>query len=251
MNPNIVGTTSTGNEIGAKGNVINDLFNLNVQLTNGWKDELNIVFHAAATAGFDAGLEAPKTSSPYAEMVNLYAITSTGNMSWDAIPYDDNQVVAVAFTGGVFGNTYTLNPDFSQTTNGWQIYLKDLHTNTTTLLNGSNGYTFTHDANAPEQRFELLFTNSTLGDEELPATSKMDQVFVYQQGGNNFVHFPNSMMGGQATIEVMALSGQLISTQEVEISGATTAIALGDMPSAWYIVRISHPQGVLTHKVAK
>jgi hypothetical protein len=249
--PSVVGTTSTPNAIGNKGTPINDLFVLNVQLPNGWRDELNIVFHPSATSGFDAGLEAPKLNSPYSEMVNLYAVVQNGNMSWDAIPYEDNQIIPVAFTGGVFGTTYTLSPDFSQTTNGWQIYLKDLYTNTTTLLNGSNGYTFTHDANAPEQRFELLFTNSTLGEDELPATSKMDEVFVYQQGGENFVHFPNSLMGGVATIEVMALSGQIISTQQVEISGTTTAIALGNLPSAWYIVRIAHPNGVLTHKVAK
>jgi hypothetical protein len=184
-------------------------------------------------------------------MANLYAVDHNQNLSWDALPYVDNQVVPVAFTAGVFGNTYTLSPDFSQTTNGWEIYLKDLYTNTTTLLNGSNGYTFTHDANAPEQRFELLFSNSTLGEDELPSTSKMDEVFVYQQGGENFVHFPNSLMGGAATIEVMALSGQIISTQQVEISSTTTAIALGNLPSAWYIVRIAHPNGVLTQTVAR
>jgi hypothetical protein len=228
-----------------------DLFALRFDLPNGWADQLQVLFHPGATPGYDNGMEALKQMSPTASMANLYAVDHNQNLSWDALPYVDNQVVPVAFTAGVFGNTYTLSPDFSQTTNGWEIYLKDLYTNTTTLLNGSNGYTFTHDANAPEQRFELLFSNSTLGEDELPATSKMDEVFVYQQGGENFVHFPNSLMGGVATIEVMALSGQIISTQQVEISSTTTAIALGNLPSAWYIVRIAHPNGVLTHKVAR
>ena len=249
MDPAIVGTISTTNEIGYKTNQINDVFVLGVQLQNGWKDELNIVFNANATSGFDAGLEAPKTNSPYTEMVNIAATNQERPMSWEAIPYLDNQVVPVAFTGGVFGNSYTLTPDFSQTTNGWQIYLKDLYTNTTTLLNGSAGYTFTHDANAPAERFELLFTNSTLDAEDAPATSKLDEVFVYQQNGENFIHFP-AHLSGMATVEVVALSGQVINRQEVDITTAVTKVEFGAAPRAYYLVRIAHPGGVYTATVA-
>jgi hypothetical protein len=136
------------------------------------------------------------------------------------------------------------NYEFKLNLENWdpniEIFVQDNYLNTTTQIDPNQPYAFSVDQNIPESiaedRFSLVFDNTTLGVEE-------------NSFGENFSLYPNPTDGqfsiktpnltGDVQVEINNLLGQQVYAQKLSITAQEVLVNTEDLASGIYVVKLT------------
>ena len=144
---------------------------------------------------------------------------------------------------------------FKLVTENWDeainVYVVDNYLNTSTLIQATQDFSFTVDANIPESsaedRFSLVFENTTLGT--------TDNTF-----GSSFSLYPNPTkdglfslrtpgLTGEVDVQISNVLGQEVQTQTLSVIGNEVNVNAQDLASGVYLVKLSQNDHSFTSKV--
>ncbi len=123
--------------------------------------------------------------------------------------------------------------------NGQNIYLKDNYTGVVTNLSQSP-YRFTADAGEVKNRFEILYTNRTLGSSQV----NQKEPFVIYKEDNAFVINANEVI---TLVKLFDVTGKLVNEQKVGYK--STKIFFTEDLKGVFLLEIITPTKRYTHKV--
>lgn len=206
-------------------------------------DESAVRFEPTATTQFDGQFDARKLPSsvgtPYTHIAlngEHYGICTTPNSTTD-FP------VTLKLNGGPNVLTFTLNEDnFSEFTDA---ILEDKSNGQFTQLMRGGSYSFTVNANDPEDRFVLHFNNNSVGIDEFGNTPitvgvASNQLFLFNQ---------NVEAGSLVSGSILDLNGRTISQFNAEASTDRTTIQLPSLAAGIYMVRLSANNQTWTERI--
>lgn len=125
------------------------------------------------------------------------------------------------------GATGRISIDNSFLPRGIYVYLEDIHTGMVADLQAGD-YIFTHDANAPRQRFILKVNNTAVSLTEL---TRQDEVMSAYRNGDQ-VHIDFEELNGSYSTEVFDMTGRVVWSGDVDFnmgSGEFTFSGLGPL----------------------
>ncbi len=149
----------------------------NVMLTDGTDvlDRTRFVINERATAGYDAGLDAPKFFSLEQGVACLYTVADRVQYAINERPAADDVIqLGVQLPAG---GTYTIALN-SKTAEA--LTLIDHETGTETLLTDSGGYTFQANAGTSDSRFALRLGGATIVEAVAVTQRPAEQLFDLQ-----------------------------------------------------------------------
>ena len=230
--------------------VFNELALANLELYNANNQGLDMVkfrFEENAFNGVD-NFDALKLVNPgenIGRMINnkLYEIERR------AMP-QDNEVIPLTINQ-YQGTQYELRLVTENWDDGIDVFVQDNYLNTTTPINVNQPYSFTVDASIPassaEDRFSLVFDNTTLG--------VTDNSF-----GANFSVYPNPVtnglfsirtpgLSGEVSLEISNILGQKVMAQSLQVDGNQVNVDAQGLASGIYLVKLSQNNESFTTKV--
>jgi len=174
-------------------------FWLNLTNNNGAFSQIAVAYMDNATEGLDYGYDAAQLAS--GESASLYSIVANAKLAIQARPaFNATDVVPVGFVANNAGN-YTLELDHADGlfTSNQEIFVKDNLLNTVHNIKEGN-YTFTTEKGAFANRFEIVYSKSTLdiNNPELDANT----VIVYKQGNTININSASALINNVAVYDV-------------------------------------------------
>jgi len=208
-------------------------------------DESVIVFGNQYSDGLDVNLDAEKRMNYATGVPNLFTTDSLGHQ----FVYNklNNQftekVVALSFENDTAG-LHSIDISDNRLPADWSVTLVDkLNGNRFDLLSGS--YQFTHNTGNRADRFDLIFKQQVVGEEE----ARTANIYAYLLNDELAVNLEN--WSGQATVSVYDMQGRLISTGHAE-GGSTFRSDLSGLASGLYLVKVTAGERPLhTQKIIK
>lgn len=155
-------------------------------------------------------------------------------------PFANNDAVVLGARFYQNGN-YTIGLDKKEGifANGQSIYLKDNYTGIVTNLS-ENSYQFNATAGEVNDRFEILYTNRTLGNAEV---NQKDPIVIYKEQ-NGFVINSNETI---SSVKLFDATGRLVNEQKVE--SKSTKIIFSNTQKGVFLVEIITPSKRYTKKI--
>ncbi|MDP2161369.1 MAG: GEVED domain-containing protein [Flavobacterium sp.] len=157
-----------------------------------------------ATNGIDRGFDGKSVEA--GNSLNLYTIAVNQNLTIQgkALPFVETDLIPVGYRAATAGS-YTISlENFDGLFETQNIYLEDLLLQTVHDLKQS-AYTFTTANGTHNQRFQLRFTNETLGVDTVSFGS--NKLFAYKSGEGLVVKSSESLL---ASVAVYDLRGRLL-----------------------------------------
>lgn len=157
---------------------------LNISNTQGAYNQILVGYITNATDGVDALFDGKTMAA--GNVLSMYSIIGTDNFSIQgkALPFADNQSVVVGYKTTIAGDFTIALENFDGLFVNQDVYLLDKLNNTIQNLKTAS-YTFTSAIGTFNDRFEIRFTNSTLGiaavtfnENNVLITTKENQVSV-------------------------------------------------------------------------
>lgn len=210
---------------------------LNVTAQNIFSQVL-IGYTAETSEGYDSGYDGEAIMDG---KTTLYSIADNKKLSIQArSQFNDNDIVTLGFkteTAGTF--TFALDHVDGLFMQGQHIYLVDKNSNTVNDITGQ-GYTFTSEAGTFEDRFTVVFTESSLGIE----TPQQTQTTAIVYSNNHSVHVQSTEE--ISSVVIYDLLGRIIFTTDVNNTSFSSDYINTTAP---VIVKITMNDGaVLTKK---
>jgi hypothetical protein len=162
-----------------------------------------------------------------------------------------NEILQLSTTGFA-AESYTFIVNATNIDAGFEAYLQDSYTGILTPLNvGSTQVNFSVDTNIPEsiaeERFSLVFENSTLGVEE-------------NSFGDNFSLYPNPSkdgrfsiktpgLNGEVRVEINTMLGQQLSSAKLPVLGNEVKVDAGHLSTGVYLVKLSQNENKFISKL--
>ncbi|PZR13638.1 MAG: hypothetical protein DI539_19285 [Flavobacterium psychrophilum] len=171
----------------------------------------------------------------------LYSFAGTKKLAIQALPeFEDNDIVTLGFkteTAGTF--TFALDHKDGVFAQGQSIYIIDAVSNTVHDITEA-GYTFTSEAGTFDNRFKVVYNESTAGI-ETPVQDKKD-VIVFSN--NHTVHLQSSEE--IASVAIYDLTGRMIFAQDnINNTSFTSAYINATAP---VIVKLAMNNGTIVSK---
>lgn len=161
-----------------------------------------IGYTSAATTGYDNGLDGRAIIDGG---VYVYSLSQNDKLAIQARPqFTAADVVSLGYKASTAGSyTFGIAKTDGLFAAGQVVYIKDKLTNTIHNI-AANAYTFTSEAGTFENRFEVMYTNGTLGTDNptLPDTA----IVVYGSNSRANIVSPESIK----SVTVFDLQGRLI-----------------------------------------
>jgi hypothetical protein len=197
-----------------------------------------------ATDEIDRGFDSTILASD--NPINIYSLLNTTKLSIQgkALPFDVNDRVPLGFVTATNGNYRIRLFNFDGLFETQNIYLEDKLLNVIHDLKESD-YSFVSNAGVFENRFELIFLNSTLSNPQ----SSWDEnaVVVYMPADELMINSGTVVMDN---VKVYDIRGRLI-TEKKEVNSVETSIDLG-RSNGVYLIQITSSEGqVVTKKYMK
>lgn len=208
-------------------------------------DATVIAFRPDYSDQWDANLDAPKRMNYKAGVPNVYTSDSLGQSY--LINNLNNQftekVVPLAFENDT-AVLHSIAISDNRLPADWSVTLVDkLNGNRFDLLSGS--YQFAHNLSNRADRFELIFKQQVVGQDEVNTAN----IYAYLLDGELAVNLEN--WNGQATVSVYDMQGRLISSSDAE-GGSTFRSDLSGLASGLYLVKVTAGERPLhTQKIIK
>lgn len=217
---------------------------LNITAAEGGFTQTAIGYTNITTLGFDYGWDGKSLNAESDGLVSLYSIADETNLSVQArAVFNVADVVPMGYRTDVAGNcTIALDHADGVFENGQDIFLKDNTAGITHDLKES-AYTFTTEAGSFTDRFEVVYQNVTLGNEN-PVLDN-NTVVVYKKDNVITINSGNVPMTG---VTIYDVRGRLLYSR----SGVNaTETVINDLVSEQQvlIVNIAIEKGNVTRKI--
>jgi len=205
---------------------------------NGNSDKTFIHFNDQASADFDNQFDAYKLTG-IADAPQLYSTTTAGKLSINELPLSGNEVVALGFSSNTEG-IYTLQASGTENfASSVPVYLKDILLNVIQDLKINPVYSFSYQPGETENRFELIFLETTGVNEA-------------QNMGISIFSFDNTTVIGNAglltgTISISDITGRKLHIEKLNAQ-AETRIQL-KVGTGIYLVQVQTENGSVSAKV--
>ncbi|MGC4040240.1 MAG: fibronectin type III domain-containing protein [Flavobacterium sp.] len=216
------------------------LYWLNLTANTGIYSQMAVGYSSEGTLGVDRGIDGENINKDF----YLTSLIDANEYSIQGRPdFNSDDIVPLAYKTATAG-TYTISIDHASgifSAGGQSIYLKD---NLTSSLHdmGSGAYSFTTDAGAFGNRFEVVYTNQLGGE-----TFSENTVVIYTQGHDFVVNSGNAVM---SSIKVFDIRGRLLQ-QKTGINSSQSVIG-GGLANQVLLVQITSDNGaVVTKKVIR
>ncbi|MXN90753.1 T9SS sorting signal type C domain-containing protein [Flavobacterium sp. Sd200] len=199
-----------------------------------------IVYMDDATLDLDYGYDGLQLND--GSSVSLYSLAAQTNLSIQARPpFEVSDVVPIGFTATTAG-TFTIALDrveglFEQ---GQDIYIKDNLLGTVNNLDTS--YTFTSEAGAFNERFEVVYTTQTLSNGQPQFTA--NNVIIYKDKNAIAINSGNEIM---KSVAIYDTRGRLLYRKDA-INAVKTAISNLQVQEQMLIVQITTANGTMVSK---
>jgi hypothetical protein len=179
--------------------------------------EMAVAYTATATIALDYGLDGRLVNDG---AVSLYSLAGATKLAIQARPtFINTDVVPLGFKATTAGSYIISLANMDGLFKGDQnIYLRDKNTAIIHNLKASD-YSFVSEAGTFADRFEVLYTNSTLGTSEPVATET--NLVVYKQQGSIHIEWANEII---QNVKLFDIRGRLI-YQNNNIDGPVTVIS--------------------------
>jgi hypothetical protein len=189
---------------------------LNIGNTEGAFSQTAIGYTPEGTTGLDYGYDGLLFND---EQTSLYTMTEGKKLAIQARPeFTAEDIVPLAYKAATAGSyTISLNNADGVFAQGQEVFLKDNVLNTVHNLS-ETAYTFTIDAGNTEERFEVVFSNSSLGVDE--NTAAADGIIVYRQDNTFFIDANETII---KEVAVFDISGRRI-YNKTGIDAANTTV---------------------------
>lgn len=198
-----------------------------------------------ATNAIDNAFDANLTEA--GNVVSLYSINDTQKLTIQgrALPFDVNDEVPLGFRTSVSGNYSIELENFDGLfEEGQNVYLEDKWLNVIHNLKESN-YDFTTESGTFEDRFEIQFTDGTLGVNN--PTEPGNAIVVYKNNETIFVNASNLTM---TEVKLFDIRGRLITAKQ-DILASEVSFANLNVANQLILVQITTIDGeIVTKKVA-
>lgn len=124
---------------------------------------------------------------------------------------------------------------------GLGVFLIDNYLNTQTEITESFFYDFTVDPNVPgsiaEDRFNLMFGNTTLGIEDNRFGSDF-RLFPNPTNGERF-SIKTPSLSGEVEVEITSMLGRQISVQTLQVEGNQVKVTVEGLSAGVYVVNLA------------
>jgi hypothetical protein len=156
-----------------------------------------------------------------------------------AIPLD-NDIVPL-FTNQYQDTNYEFRINLENWDPNIEIFVQDNYLNSTTEITPNQAYAFSVDSNIPESiaedRFSLVFDNTTLGVEDNSFGAGFSLYPNPTQSGNFSVKTPN--LSGDVQVEIINLLGQQVSLQNLNVEAQEVSVNAENLSSGIYVVKVT------------
>jgi hypothetical protein len=203
-----------------------------------------IAFTAEATDGIDSQYDAKRLATP----VSLYSIVENNELSLQGrSEFNENHIIPIGFRTQVEeSQIYNISlgsiegDNLSQAT----IYLKDNLLNITTNLSEEN-YTFTSNESNQKDRFEIVFTEEFLGNQDINALP----IGIYPNPTNGILNItsPQSVM---TEVTIYNIAGREVRSIAIEDQN-DYKIDISRLETSMYFVKIQTQNGSITKQIIK
>ncbi|MGI4886044.1 MAG: DUF4394 domain-containing protein [Janthinobacterium lividum] len=214
----------------------------------GRADEAVVYFDAAATAGFDAALDAYKLTPGGAPL--LLATAGAAPLAIDARPALGTADVLVPLTVQAEAGSYTLAAaELLRLPTGTKAFLRDALTGSVTDLAQQPSYPFAVVAGASATgRFSLLLTTQGVLATAPAALSKQVNVFPNPARGTVSVGLPASLSRQAIDATLVNALGQAVLRATLP-AGATSQLALPSVARGVYTLRLLTAEGTVNKRL--
>lgn len=201
-----------------------------------------IVHSATATTGMDIFRDA--TLLEVENTLNFYSLAQDKHLVVQALPNDlNNQTIALGYKAAA-ANQYSVSVTHPKGTfaNGTPVYLTDTYEGITRNI-AEQPYTFTTDAGTFNNRFQITYTNTALGNDVI--NEVQNSVVIYKKSDVVSIDAGNLQINN---VKVYDLSGRTIHTQHNvnATSGKITNLTTGNQV---VIVEVNTVKGTVSKKV--
>ena len=214
---------------------------VNISNEEGAYAEILVGYIDGATNDFDNLFDANKLDG--GNYVSLYSILDQKNLviQGRALPFSDSDSIPLGYNSTIAG-TFTIALDqFDGLFNNQDVFLLDKLSDTSTNLN-EGGYTFTSAIGTFDDRFELRYTNATLGVTN-PVTENATVIFAK----DNHVEIVSPNQDIQS-IMIYDLLGRRIYSQDTIKSRNFSTAELG-LHNQVIIVKVKTDNAIITKKI--
>lgn len=203
---------------------------------------LSVIFDDEATDRFDGRYDALyRLGNPDQVVFNVVSSDSIA-LQTEQRPFPLPQSTTyLSYNYAMDGAASKIALDPTYLPNGVYAYLEDLHTNVIVDLRAGD-YTFTHDANAPVQRFKLHLNNTAVSVFEFNTEENPLQAFASAEGYT----LRGDLEDGSYMTEVYDVSGRVIFQSEIEFSAGQAQLPIE--LSTMGIIRVWNGSEVLSVK---
>jgi len=201
--------------------------------TKGGFKQLLIGYATNATNDFDRGWDGTSMANNPLEFYSFVADKKLSIQSF-ALPFDINYVVPVGYKTNVNG-VHSIN--FNQGDGLFQdqdVYLHDLELDVVHDLKISN-YEFTTQAGIFDDRFEILYINSALGN---PNSNIKNNLLIYNQENTLFVKSPLEEI---STVRIIDMQGRVLYTLD-EVNDIQATLKL-EFPNQVLVISVTTKNG--------
>ena len=194
---------------------------LDISSANGFFGQQMIAYMNGATTGIDNAIDGRFFNDIQTAFTSIIG-NEEFSIQGRPLPFNANDVVALGFKSDV-ATTYTisLNHFDGLFSDGQDIYLRDTTNGTVTNLKTGN-YTFTTLVGVFNSRFELLYQNSLLSNNVVPAFNA-NLVLIYHQKSDLVI---NTGVATMSSIKIFNVKGSLLFNKK-EINASETRIDIG------------------------
>lgn len=215
---------------------------LNLTAQNGAGSQAAIAYMEGTTNGFDLGYDARNFAE--SNTLNLYSVAGNTPLTIQARPeFTTEDVVPMGYIApGAATYTISLSRKDGVFAQGQNIYLKDNVANTLTNL-GNGDYSFATESGVFNNRFEIVYTNQVLGNDNPVLTT--DSVVVYTNKGVININAGSSLIN---VVTVYDIRGTKVYSQD-NINNTQTAITNLTAEQQVLIVEVRTAKGKVSKRV--
>lgn len=197
--------------------VISSRYWINLTSGNTAFSQFAMAYREDATLDYDNGLDGRAFTQG---ATSVYTFAEGTDLSIQARPqFTDADVVPVGFKTAVAGShSFTIENTDGLFAEGQAIYVRDNFTGTVHNLQ-DGAYDFVTEAGIFNGRFEIIYKNETLGNNEINLT--IDNLIVYKRDANLNVNAGTAVIKG---ITIYDMRGRIIYTKD-EVNASDTVIS--------------------------
>ena len=213
---------------------------LNISNTNGSFRQMLVGYTSNATTGYDNGWDGELMSN---SLLTVYGFAEDKKLTIQAlpVPFNSNSIVPIGYNTNFAGSHRITLDQFDGLFENQNVYIHDKSLEIIHDLKTAP-YDFTTAVGTFDERFEIVYVNSTLGD---PDFDFQKQIYVYKENENIVVKSPLMEM---KAIKVIDLQGRVIQTFS-DVNALEAFIALNVSKQVLLISVITNENMVITKKL--